>query len=144
MILAGRRINNDMGAYVAGRVGKLMTQRGVPVVDARILIMGLTFKENCPDIRNTRAIDIIRELSGYHAQVDVYDPWVDPEESRHEYGVTPVAEPRQGHYDAVILVVGHRQFKEMGAARIRALGKPRSVLFDVKYVLNADEVDGRL
>jgi UDP-N-acetyl-D-galactosamine dehydrogenase len=144
MILAGRRINDEMGAYVAERVVKMMTQRGMPVAGANILIMGLTFKENCPDIRNTRAIDIINELKGYHANVDVFDPWVDGDETRHEYGISPIATPRQAYYDAVIIVVAHRQFREMGAAGIRALGKPKSVLFDVKYVLPADQADGRL
>ena len=144
MILAGRRINDEMGAYVAGRVIKLMTQQGIKVAGADILIMGLTFKENCPDIRNTRAIDIINEIKGYHARVDIYDPWVDGDETQHEYGITPIATPPAGHYDAIILVVAHHQFKEMGADRIRALGKEKSVLFDVKYVLPADQVDGRL
>ena len=121
-----------------------MTKRGMQVVDANILVMGLTFKENCPDIRNTRVIDIIQELKGYHAHVDVYDPWVDKAEAQHEYDITPIDTPREGHYSAVIIVVGHRQFQDMGAARIRELGTPGAILFDVKYVLPAHEVDGRL
>jgi len=144
IILAGRRINDNMGAYVAERVLKLMTQHRIQVVDAKVLVLGLTFKENCPDIRNTRAIDIVRELQGFHAQVDVYDPWANAEETHHEYGVTTIASPQPGQYDAVILAVAHRQFKEMGAAKIRALGKPGAVLFDVKALLSRDEVDGRL
>jgi UDP-N-acetyl-D-galactosamine dehydrogenase len=144
MILAGRRINDGMGAYVAERVVKLMTRRRIPVVDARVLILGLTFKENCPDLRNTRVVDIVQEFRSYNARVDVFDPWVDPVEARHEYGIEPIADPQAGTYDALIVAVGHRQFKAMGAARVRALGKPDAVLFDVKYVFPAHEVDGRL
>ena len=109
-----------------------------------VLVLGLTFKENCPDIRNTRAIDIVRELQGFHAQVDVYDPWADSEEARHEYGISPIGSLQPGIYDAVILAVAHRQFREMGIAQIRALGKPAHVLFDVKGLLPADQVDDRL
>ncbi|MDG4552071.1 MAG: Vi polysaccharide biosynthesis UDP-N-acetylglucosamine C-6 dehydrogenase TviB [Candidatus Contendobacter sp.] len=144
MILAGRRTNDGMGAYVAQRVVKLMTQKRIPVMDANVLIMGLTFKENCPDLRNTRVVDILREFRDYRARVDVHDPWVDPRQAAHEYGIELTREPREGHYDAIIVTVAHRQFQEMGAARIRALGKPVSVLFDVKYVLPAAVVDGRL
>ena len=144
MILAGRRTNDGMGAYVAQRVVKLMTQKRIPVMDANVLIMGLTFKENCPDLRNTRVVDIIQEFRDYNAHVEVYDPWVDPREAMHEYGVAPIPEPRPGHYDAIILAVAHRQFWEMGIERIRALGKPNSILFDVKYLLPATTVDGRL
>jgi UDP-N-acetyl-D-galactosamine dehydrogenase len=109
-----------------------------------VLILGLTFKENCPDLRNTRVVDIVQEFRDYNAHVDVYDPWVDPREAVHEYGVEPIPEPKPGHYDAIILAVAHQQFREMGVARIRALGKPGSVLFDVKYLLPATAVDGRL
>ena len=144
MILAGRRINDGMGAYVVQRVVKLMNQRRIAVMDAKILVLGLTFKENCPDLRNTRVVDIVREFGDYHACVDVYDPWVDPQEARHEYGIDPVAELKSGYYDAIILAVGHRQFREMGAEGIRAAGKPNAVLFDVKYLLPAGSVDGRL
>ena len=144
MILAGRRINDGMGAYVVQRVVKLMNQRRIAVMDAKILVLGLTFKENCPDLRNTRVVDIVREFSDYNARVDVYDPWVDPQEARHEYGIDPVAELKSVHYDAIILAVGHRQFREMGAESIRAAGKPNAVLFDVKYLLPAGSVDGRL
>ncbi len=144
MILAGRRTNDGMGAHVAQRVIKLMTQKHIPVMDANVLILGLTFKENCPDLRNTRVVDIIQEFRDYNAYVDVYDPWVDPREAVHEYGVELIAEPTPGHYDAIILAVAHHQFREMGVERIRALGKPDSVLFDVKYLLPANAVDGRL
>jgi UDP-N-acetyl-D-galactosamine dehydrogenase len=144
VILAGRRINDGMGAYVAERVVKLMTQRRIHVVDANILILGLAFKENCPDLRNTRVVDIIHEFQSYNARVDVYDPWVEGAEARHEYGITPIAEPKVGHYDAIILAVAHDQFAAMSPAQIRALGKPGCVLFDVKFVLPATAVDGRL
>ncbi len=144
MILAGRRINDGMGAYVAQRVVKLMTQKRIPVVDANVLVMGLSFKENCPDLRNTRVVDIVQEFRDYNARVEVYDPWVDRQEAAHEYGIEPVQAPKPGHYDAIILAVAHRQFRELGAVGIRALGKPNSVLFDVKYILPASTVDGRL
>jgi len=144
VILAGRRINDGMGAYVAERVVKIMTQRRIHVADANVLIMGLTFKEDCPDLRNTRVIDIIKEFQGYHAQVDVYDPWANKEEAEHEYGITPVTELGTGRYDAIILAVGHQQFKDMGIERIRALGRPQAIVFDVKYLFPADQVDARL
>ncbi|MCC8998972.1 MAG: Vi polysaccharide biosynthesis UDP-N-acetylglucosamine C-6 dehydrogenase TviB [Candidatus Contendobacter sp.] len=144
MILAGRRINDGMGAYVVQRVIKLMNQRRIPVMDANILILGLTFKENCPDLRNTRVVDIVQEFRDYNTHVEVYDPWVDAREAQHEYGIEPIPALEPGRYDAVILAVAHRQFREMGIEQIRALGKPDSVLFDVKYLLPAAEVDGRL
>jgi UDP-N-acetyl-D-glucosamine/UDP-N-acetyl-D-galactosamine dehydrogenase len=144
MILAGRRINDNMGLYVANQVSTLMMRRRIHVVDANILVMGLAFKENCPDLRNTRVIDIVREFQGYNATVDVYDPWVDPEEAQHEYGITLTNELAAGKYDAIVLAVGHRQFKEMGAEQIRALGRKNHVLYDIKHVLRAVESDGRL
>ncbi len=144
MILAGRQINDGMGSYVAEQVIKLMTRKRIHVVGARILIMGLTFKENCPDLRNTRVTDLIDEFKHYHAEVDVYDPWVDAKEAQHEYGIEPISEPQQGAYDAVILAVGHRQFQALGVDGMHALGKSKHVLYDVKYVLPAKAVDGRL
>ncbi len=144
VILAGRRINDGMGAYVAERVVKLMTQARIQVVDARVLILGLSFKENCPDLRNTRVVDIVQELRGYHARIDVYDPWVDPAEAEREYGIRPVDAPQKAGYDAVILAVAHHQFTELGSAGIRALCRPNAILFDVKSVLPATDVDGRL
>ncbi len=144
VILAGRRINDGMGPYVAQRVIKMMIQRRVHVANANVLVMGLTFKENCPDLRNTKVIDIINELQSYNAQVDVYDPWINPKEAEHEYGITPVSTLEPGKYDAIILAVAHRQFHEMGVEKIRVLGKPQAVLFDVKYILPVDQVDGRL
>ncbi len=144
IILAGRRLNDSMGYYVADQVVKLMTQKRIPVVDSNVLLMGLTFKENCPDLRNTRAIDVIEGLQKYHCNIDVYDPWVDADEAQHEYGITPIQEPQEGHYDAIILAVSHDKFVEMGANGIRKLGKTPHVLYDIKYVLPADAVDGRL
>ena len=144
VILAGRRINDGMGAYVVERVVRLMMHKRIHVVDAKILVMGLTFKENCPDIRNTKVVDIIREFSEFNAQVDVYDPWIKAEESQHEYGITPVEELVEGQYDAIVLAVAHKKFVEMGIEKIRALGKPGCVLFDVKFMFDASLVDGRL
>ena len=144
IILAGRRLNDNMGAYVVAQLVKAMTKRRVHVDGARILVMGLAFKENCPDLRNTRVVDIVAELQDYNCQVDVYDPWAAPEEARHEYGITPVAQPEPGTYDGIIVAVAHHQFKTMGAAAIRALGKPNHVLYDLKYLLPADASDLRL
>ncbi len=144
VILAGRRTNDGMGGYVADQVIKLMVRKGINPVQARVLILGLAFKENCPDLRNTRVVDIIHALRGYNTQVDVSDPWIDAAEAQHEYGIAPIAAPEQGVYDAVILAVGHNEFRELGAAGVRAYGKPGSVVYDVKYVLPRAEVDGRL
>lgn len=145
MILAGRRVNDGMGAYVTQQVVKLMTQKRIAVVDAKILIMGLTFKEDCPDLRNTRVVDIIDEFEDYHCEIDVFDPWVSVEEAKHEYDITPLTEaPDSDQYDAIILAVSHRQFKEMGLDAIKALGKTNSVVFDVKYLFPSGSVDGRL
>ena len=144
MILAGRRINDNMGGYVADQVAKIMTKKRIHVVDANILIMGLAFKENCPDLRNTRVVDLVAEFQGFNCNVDVYDPWVSKEESKHEYGITPVDAPQPGHYDAILLAVAHNEFTQMGVEAIRAFGKSNHVLFDIKYILEADQVDGRL
>ncbi|MEJ2441251.1 MAG: Vi polysaccharide biosynthesis UDP-N-acetylglucosamine C-6 dehydrogenase TviB [Gammaproteobacteria bacterium] len=144
VILAGRRINDNMGGYVAGRTVKIMTKKRIHVVDSNILILGLTFKENCPDLRNTRVTDIIRELKTYNANVDVYDPWVNPAEAEHEYGITPVSKPADGKYDAIILAVAHQQFRDLGETGIRKFAKSNAVLFDVKQVLPRDRVDARL
>jgi len=144
IILSGRRINDAMGAYVGQQVIKMMTQRRVHVVGARILILGLTFKENCPDIRNTRVVDLFKEFESYHAEVDVYDPWVNPAEVFTEYGIEPVSNLAPDTYDAIIVAVAHDVFKEMGSAAIRNLGKQDSVVYDVKYLLNKSDVDARL
>ena len=144
IILAGRRLNDSMGGYVASQLIKAMTKRRIQVQDSRILVMGLAFKENCPDLRNTRVVDIVNELSDYSTQVDVYDPWVDAEEAQEEYGITPVKEPQQGAYDAIVLAVAHNEFVQMGVDKIRALGKTPHVLYDLKYLLTAQEADLRL
>lgn len=144
VILSGRQINDGMGAFVAERVIKMLTRRRIHVVGANILILGLAFKENCPDLRNTRVVDIVQELVHYHANVDVYDPWVDPAEAQHEYGITPVEKPAAGGYDAIILAVAHEQFVTMGSDAIHAFGKAEHVLYDIKSILPKDTVDARL
>jgi UDP-N-acetyl-D-galactosamine dehydrogenase len=144
MILAGRRINDGMGSHVAGSVVKLMLKRGLRVNGGRTLILGLTFKENCPDLRNTRVTDIVDELESYGIQVDVWDPWVSAAEAEHEYGIRPIPQPEPGVYDSMILTVAHRQFAELGADRIREFGAPGAVLFDVKYLFPSAATDGRL
>lgn len=144
IILAGRRLNDSMGTYVVTQLVKGMIQKRIQVEGAKVLVLGLSFKENCPDIRNTKIIDIVTELNEYHMDVDVYDPWVDVQEAEHEYGITPVQSVNTDTYDAVILAVAHDQFKAMGADEIRALGKEQHVLYDLKYVLDATESDIRL
>ena len=144
MILAGRRINDNMGTYVAQQIAQLMMQRRIQVKDSRILMMGLTFKENCPDVRNTKIVDVVRELEKYGAKVDVVDPWADADEAEHEYGLRPVKRLKPGCYDAVVMGVAHQEFRKMGIAKVRELGKKEHVLYDIKYVFRADEVDGRL
>ena len=143
VILAGRRTNDSMGPYVADQVIKLMVRKGINPVQARILILGLAFKENCPDLRNTRVVDIVEALKGYNARVDVCDPWVNAEDAEHEYGLKLVS-PGQAEYDAIVVAVGHDQSRQLGAAGIRAYGRPDAVLYDVKCVLPREAVDGRL
>ncbi|MBU1402108.1 MAG: nucleotide sugar dehydrogenase [Alphaproteobacteria bacterium] len=145
VILAGRRINDGMGRYVADRVARLMMKRGFPVVGSRVLVMGLAFKENCPDIRNSKAVDIVRELGQFNAEVDVWDPWISDETRNSEAGINFLPQPPMAAaYDAVIVAVGHRQFVEAGISGVRALGKEGAVLFDVKGIFAKDESDGRL
>jgi len=144
VILAGRRTNDGMGPYIAGELIRLMVCKGLNPVGARVLVLGLAFKENCPDLRNTRVVDIIASLKTYNATIDVHDPWVDAVEAEHEYGLRPVAEPDVAGYDAIVIAVGHREFHALGADGIRAFGKPGAVIYDVKYVLPRDAVDGRL
>lgn len=144
IILAGRRLNDGMGAYVVTQLVKGMIKKKIQVEGAKVLVLGLSFKENCPDIRNTKIIDIVHELQEYHIQADVYDPWVDASEAEHEYGITPVQTLVNAQYDAVILAVAHEQFKAMGVDAIRALGKANHVLYDLKYVLSQSESDLRL
>ena len=144
MILAGRRLNDNMGSYVADQVSKLMTKKRIHIVDANVLIMGLTFKENCPDLRNTRSVDLVKEFEGFNCNVDVYDPWADKDEAVYEYDIKPIDQPVEGKYDAILLVVAHDEFKGLSVDTIKAFGKDNHVLYDVKYLLKANEVDGRL
>jgi len=145
LISAGRRINDNMGHFVVSEVAKLMASKKVNIVDAKILMLGLTFKENCPDLRNTRVVEMVDELSDtYNANIDIFDPWVDKEEAKSLYNLDLVEEPEIGTYDAIIVAVSHYQFKEMGLDGVRALGKPNHVLYDIKYLFSAESVDGRL
>ncbi|MDI5934181.1 Vi polysaccharide biosynthesis UDP-N-acetylglucosamine C-6 dehydrogenase TviB [Halomonas kalidii] len=144
VILSGRRINDGMGAYVAGQLVKQMIKQRIHAQGARVLVLGLTFKENCPDLRNTRVIDIIHELADFNVCVDVYDPHADIDEAVLQYGIRPVDQPQDGAYDAVILAVAHREFRDLGTPRIRAWGKPRHVLYDLKYMLGNGDADLRL
>ena len=144
VILSGRQINDGMGGFIAEQVIKMLTRRKIHVVGANILILGLAFKENCPDLRNTRVIDIVNELQSYHANVDVHDPWVDAAEAEREYNIKPVGTLKNNHYDAIILAVGHNEFIELGPDAIRGLGKEDTILYDIKSVLPKDAVDARL
>ena len=144
IILAGRRLNDSMGTHVVSQLIKAMTKKRIQVDGAKVLVMGLTFKENCPDVRNTRVIDIVTELEDYNCAVDVYDPWVASEEVESEHGIMPIAEPCAGSYDAIILAVAHRQFRDMGYEAIRTLGKRSVIIYDLKYVLSVHESDIRL
>lgn len=144
VILAGRRINDGMGAYVVSQLVKAMLKKRIQVEGAKVLVMGLTFKENCPDLRNTRVVDILKELCEYDIQADVYDPWVSSMEAEHEYQITPITVLQPNQYDAIILAVAHQQFREMGIDNLRALGKKSHVIYDVKYVFPAGVTDLRL
>ena len=144
VILAGRRINDGMGAYVAGQLVKAMLKRRIQVDGARVLVLGLTFKENCPDLRNTRVVDVVRELQDYGIQVDVHDPWTNADEARQEYGLNLVQTPQDGGYDGIVLAVAHDQFKALGANAMRGFGKADHVLYDLKNVLDTQESDLRL
>ena len=144
IILAGRRLNDSMGAYVVAQLVKAMTKKRIQVEGARVLVMGLAFKEDCPDLRNTRVVDIVAELREYNCAVDVFDPWVHPDDADEEYGIRPVVSPERGRYDAIVLAVAHRQFREMGAASIRALARPASILYDLKYLFPPQDSDLRL
>ncbi|MBF0420157.1 MAG: Vi polysaccharide biosynthesis UDP-N-acetylglucosamine C-6 dehydrogenase TviB [Magnetococcales bacterium] len=144
IILAGRRLNDNMGAYVASQLIKAMIKRRIQIEGSRVLVMGLTFKENCPDLRNTRVVDIVSELRDYNCELDIYDPWVSVTEAQHEYGITPIAQPELAAYDGIILAVAHHQFKTMGVEVIRAFGTPGHVLYDLKYLFPADVTDLRL
>jgi len=144
MILAGRSINDNMSLYVVSRIIKLMLAKGAKPLDSRVLIMGLAFKENCPDVRNTKVVDVVSELESYGANVDVHDPWVDPQDAMSEYGIELTESPQPDAYDVVLLAVAHDQFKGLGEEGIKAYGKPESVYFDIKYLLPAEASDGRL
>lgn len=145
VILAGRRINDNMARHVADETVKLMLRKGLPVLGSKVLVLGLTFKENCPDVRNTKVVDIVRTLQGYNAKVDVYDPWISVADAEHEYGLKCLDQvPAAGGYAAVILAVGHRQFMELGEAGIKAFGQPGAVVYDVKSILPMGAADARL
>ncbi|EKO3895715.1 Vi polysaccharide biosynthesis UDP-N-acetylglucosamine C-6 dehydrogenase TviB [Vibrio metschnikovii] len=144
IILAGRRLNDGMGAYVASQLVKAMLKKRIQVDGARVLVLGLTFKENCPDLRNTKVVDIIHELQDYGVQIDCYDPWINAKEAEHEYAISPISVPVAGQYDGIILAVAHDEFAQMGAAKIRSLGKTEHVLYDLKYVLPREQADLRL
>ena len=144
IILAGRRLNDGMGEYVTTQLIKTMIKKRIQVEGAKVLILGLSFKENCPDVRNTKVIDIVHELQEYNIDVDVYDPWVDASEAEHEYGIAPISEPSANQYDSIILAVAHREFAQMGVSAIRKLGRDNHVLYDLKYLFAKDETDIRL
>ena len=144
MILAGRRLNDNMGSYVANEVSKLMTKKRIQIAEANILIMGLTFKENCPDHRNTRVVDLVKEFKSFSCNVDVYDPWVNKNQVAEEYKIEPIDKPIKDKYDAIILAVSHDEFKSLTEGQIRAYGKDNHVLYDIKYLLKANQSDGRL
>jgi UDP-N-acetyl-D-galactosamine dehydrogenase len=144
VILAGRRINDGMGSYVAGQMVKAMLRRRIQVDGARVLVLGLTFKENCPDLRNTRVVDVVAELRDYGIEVDIFDPWVNGNEAEYEYGLRPIGEVEPGSYDGVVLAVAHKEFVELGNEGIRAFGRPGHILYDLKHVLPATAADIRL
>ena len=144
MILAGRKLNDNMGVYIAKEVLHLMTKKLIHIENSNILIMGLTFKENCPDIRNTRVIDLVNEFESLNCNVDVYDPWVNKEKAKQEYNIQLIDSPENGKYDAILLAVAHNEFKLLSSSKIKAFGKQSHILYDIKYLLKAEEVDGRL
>ncbi len=144
IILAGRRLNDSMGEYVVTQLVKTMIKKRIQVEGAKVLILGLSFKENCPDVRNTKVIDIVHELQEYNIDVDVYDPWVDASEAEHEYGIAPISKPSNNQYDGIILAVAHKEFAQMGVSAIRELGRDNHVLYDLKYLFSKDDTDIRL
>jgi UDP-N-acetyl-D-galactosamine dehydrogenase len=144
MILAGRRLNDSMAEYVATRVIKLMIARNIQPSGSRVLCLGLTFKENCPDVRNTKVADVVKDLQSFGCRVDVHDPWADAREAEHEYGIRIVANPERGAYDAIVVAVAHREFVALGPKGVRAFGSPNVVIFDIKHVLPKDASDARL
>ena len=144
MILAGRRLNDNMALHVAAQITQLMAAKRIHVKGARVLMLGITFKENCPDIRNSKVVDVVRELQKQGARVEIYDPWAAHADTRHEYGLRPLSALRAGRYDVAVVAVAHRQFRELGAAGVRRLCRRKHVLYDIKHVFPAAAVDGRL
>ena len=144
LIAAGRRINDNMGSFVVSEVLKLMAKKRLSIVGANVLIMGLSFKENCPDLRNTRVIGMVEELESYNANVEVCDPWVNVDDLKNEQQLKVIKQPTKGSYDAIIIAVSHDQFKALGVNAVRAFGKPNHVLYDIKYLFASNETDGRL
>jgi UDP-N-acetyl-D-galactosamine dehydrogenase len=144
VILAGRRVNDSMGRYVSAELVKAMTKKHIQVSGAKVLLMGFAFKENCPDLRNTRVVDIVHELNDYDCHVDVYDPWVSKIDAQREYGIQPIELPEAGAYDAIIIAVAHKEFRKMGGEAIRLLGKSTAVVYDLKYLVNSNDSDIRL
>lgn len=144
IILAGRRLNDSMGEYVVTQLVKTMIKKRIQVAGAKVLVLGLSFKENCPDVRNTKVIDIVHELEEYNIEVEVYDPWVDKAEAEREYNVTPISKPVVNNYDGIILAVAHNEFVELGVEQIRGFGKNEHVLYDLKYVFTKEDTDIRL
>ena len=145
VILAGRRINDNMARHVADETVKLMLRKNIPVLGSKVLVLGLTFKENCPDLRNTKVVDIVKHLKAYNTEVDVFDPWIDVDEALHEYGLKCLKqEPAAGQYAAIVLAVGHQQFIALGEAGLKAYGEPNAVVYDVKSILPLGAADGRL
>jgi len=144
MILAGRRLNDSMGEYVAGEVIRLMAGKRIRIKSSRVLVLGLAFKENCPDLRNSKVVDVIRKLQEYGVKVDVYDPWVNIADAKREYGIRPIGRLKRSVYDGVVLAVAHEAFKTMGAKTLRRFGRRAHVFYDVKYAFPANQVDGRL
>jgi UDP-N-acetyl-D-galactosamine dehydrogenase len=144
VILSGRRINDNMGRYVVAQLIKALLKKRIHIQQADVLIMGFTFKENCPDIRNTRVIDIVKELQEYEVNAHIYDPWVKAEEVQHEYGIEIIREPEANKYDAIILAVAHSEFKQMPIEQIKAYSKANAVIYDLKYLFPGAQTDIRL
>jgi len=144
IILAGRRLNDSMGEYVVTQLVKTMIKKRIQIEGAKVLVLGLSFKENCPDVRNTKVIDIVHELQKYNVEIDVHDPWINANEANREYSITPISQPVSNQYDGIILAVAHEQFIKMGIEKIRALGKDNHVLYDLKYLFTKEDTDIRL
>ena len=144
IILAGRRLNDSMGEYVVTQLVKTMIKKRIQIEGAKVLVLGLSFKENCPDVRNTKVIDIVHELQKYNVEIDVHDPWIDADEAKREYSITPISQPLSKQYDGIIIAVAHEQFIKMGIEKIRALGKDNHVIYDLKYLFTKEDTDIRL